>query len=259
MNRKRLKLYAMAAVIIAYMVQGYLLRVLLFFAPRLRERLVCNSIFIWGAMIRAALGLKVVVTGDRATRRGMLSVSNHPSYLDFFVVPAVSGLCYVSPIDLTAENRFFNLFVKGIGCILVDRKSRDHQAAETAQIRATLSNHLNVHFFPEAKTTDGTEILRFRRPLFAPAVDLDTPVQIITIQYLALDGVPVTQQTKDDIHWYRQNPLNQHFFNFLKYRRIDVRVTVAIRSVKELLATHEHIADAAHAIVDQTFMRYPAA
>lgn len=256
--RPKIKLALLATILSAYLIQSWLFRVLLLPFPKLSQRAVCSTISFWAFLIRFVLGIKVKVIRTEAAKnsKATLSVSNHPSYLDFFVVPAVGSLCYVSPIDLTGESSFFNVFSKAIGCIFVNRKSRENQEKEKKEIAQALENGLHVHFFPEARTTDGTEILRFRRPLFEPAIMAESPLRMVTINYLKIDGRPVDLKNKDQIHWYRQNPLGEHFFAFASAKKIEVEVIVEVRSLEELNKTELHMADACHDIVEKNYKAY---
>src|SRR5690606_9677417 len=105
--------------------------------------------------------------------------------------------------------------------------------------------------FPEATSTNGESILRFRRPLFGSAIKSGAPVLPVTVNYLEADGSPVNAITRDSLCWYGDMDFVPHFLSLarLKSARLQLHVGDAITNHQE---THT-LADEAYSTVVRHF------
>lgn len=194
--------------------------------PRFSRRVVIPRIF-QGFSKLALLALGVHVARDKATVRstpqGSLIVANHVSYLDIPLLASIAPTTFISTVEVS-EMPFFGWFMRLLGCLVIERRSRENLKNEIAQVQDALTHGVNIMFFPEAKATDGTDVLKFKRPFFIPAEQKGLTVLVNTIQYEKIDGKECTLENKDRIYWYRQNPIIEHLNQITKVKRIDVRV-----------------------------------
>jgi len=83
---------------------------------------------------------------------------------------------------------------------------------------------LKVTVFPEATSTNGESVLRFRRPLYQAAVQSGCPIQPICINYRAINGFPVRKENRDDVCWYGSMDFFSHFINLLTVKCVEVDI-----------------------------------
>ncbi len=171
------------------------------------------------------LGVQVRVSGRPLQERAQLVVSNHLSYLDVLVLSSQKAGCFVTSQDIR-QTPFLGQIVELAGCLFVDRRSRENLAQEISQLTEALQAGLSVMVFPEATSTNGESVLRFRRPLFNAAILSAQPVQPLCLNYQELGGEPVNTVNRDSVFWYGDMPFASHLWALSGLGKIVVEVCV---------------------------------
>jgi 1-acyl-sn-glycerol-3-phosphate acyltransferase len=173
-----------------------------------------------------ALALEINVEGRENLRPGQnyLFVGNHLSYLDAIVIPAQLPTAFVTSIEMR-EVPLLGLLTELGGCLYVERRSKENIHREISGITEALQEGFNVVVFPEATSTDGSQVRPFKRPLFAAAPQSLRPVLPLVIEYERLDGEPVTRANRDALCWYGDMGFGGHFFRLALRKRVEIRLT----------------------------------
>jgi 1-acyl-sn-glycerol-3-phosphate acyltransferase len=140
--------------------------------------------------VRTLAALDVEVTRRHAYRQvdgPALVVANHVSWLDVYVLNAGAPARFVAksetrgwPVVGTIAATFDSIFI-------VRGSIRD--AARVARdVRRALQSGDRVVVFPEATTTDGSELRRFHHAMFQAAIDAGVPVEPVALCYLDAHG-----------------------------------------------------------------------
>ena len=153
-----------------------------------------------------------------------LVISNHLSYLDIFIIFSLYPAAFVTSIEMKKTPILGQIVTIG-GCLFVERRSRKNLSNEIKEITNALIAGLNVVIFPEATSTNGEKVIRFKRPLFQSAIDANTNVLPVTINYQFIDGEPVTKNSRDGVCWYGDMSIFSHILKLVTFKRIDVSVT----------------------------------
>jgi len=140
--------------------------------------------------LRTLHALDVEVTRRHAYRQvdgPALVVANHVSWLDVYVLNAGAPARFVAK----SETRHWPV-VGGIaerfGSIFIVRGSVRDAARVARAVATALRSGDRVVVFPEATTTDGSELRRFHHAMFQAAIDAGVPVQPIALRYLDAHG-----------------------------------------------------------------------
>jgi len=112
-------------------------------------------------------------------------ISNHVSYIDiFYLASRPDPPCFVAKAE-TANIPFIGLYARAIQCIFVKRESREARqevmnllTERIDKIKAGL-NYSKMIIFPEATTTSGRALLKFKKGPFV----VNTPLKVLSIQY----------------------------------------------------------------------------
>lgn len=196
------------------------------------------------------MGIHVYPFGTIERTSNALLVGNHLSYLDIIVHASLRPSCFVTSVEIR-DTPILGHICRLAACVFVERRSRSNLSKEIAEVTESLQNDINVTIFPEATSTNGESVLRFKRPLFQAAIDSKAPIIPMTINYERLDGVPVTTKNRDDICWYGDMDFFPHLWRVLNQHRIDVSVRY-----HGLLGANEDIttlAERSHTLVAQSF------
>lgn len=143
------------------------------------RRRVCRQ--RWSADLLHILAIQTRVIG-KAPPAGRLVVSNHISWLDIFVLNAVSHVKFVCKDDVLQWPVLGWLIARN-DTIFISRRVRSDAKRVSGEITTALSRGDTVVVFPEGTSTDGKLLLPFHAALFQPALDTQTPVYSVGLRY----------------------------------------------------------------------------
>ncbi len=159
------------------------------------------------------------------THENHLIVSNHLSYLDILIISSFFPTCFVTSNEMKETPFLGQLCMLG-GCLFVERRSRSGISAEVKELSEALSDGLNVVIFPEATSTNGEAVIRFRRPLFQAAVNSGSKVLPVCLNYRTLDGEKLTLKNRDKVFWYGDMPFLGHALKLFAHKSVVAELTV---------------------------------
>lgn len=165
-----------------------------------------------------------------------LIVSNHLSYIDVLILASRLPTCFVTSTDIKATPFLGQLAILA-GCLFVNRKNKSGLPGEIRELRDALKSGLNVTVFPEATSTNGSEVLRFKRPLFESSVATGKPILPLTINYRTISRQPVYSGNRDVVCWYGDMDFFPHFLTLLEQNEVEVEVVLNEPFLPELMPT----------------------
>lgn len=206
----------------------------------------------WARRVLTVLNVELQATGGELQPGSML-VANHISWLDIFVINALSPSAFVSKAEVRTWPLAGWLAAKN-ETVFLRRGSRGHAKIINAEIGALLDAGRNVAIFPEGTTTDGSHVQHFHAALLQPAIESGHPVQPIAISYHTPDGNRTRAAAYDG-----DLSLGQSLRNILAQRKLIARAH-AFAPLPTAQAHRREIAKAAHeAIAGEILRACPAA
>ena len=157
------------------------------------------------------------------TKNNFLIVANHLSYTDVLAICSKLPACFVTSVEIR-DTPFLGHICKLGGCLFVERRSRQNLSKEIKEITDALSNGLNVCIFPEATSTNGAEVLRFKRPLFKAAIESGKQVLPLTLNYKKIGKEDVNIFNRDKVCWYGEMTFFPHLWGLLASGKINVDI-----------------------------------
>lgn len=183
---------------------------------------------ICAKILLKSTGGKITVKGSFPDRKDgpFLLVSNHLSYIDVFLLSSFFPTCFVTSVEMK-ETPFLGHCAMAANSLFVERRSRSNLRGEIRELQEALENGINVAIYPEATSTNGDELLRFRRPLYAAAVQGKRPVLPLCLNYRKANGQPLTRKNRDLVYWYGDMSFALHFLNMCSlWTPYEVEMTV---------------------------------
>jgi 1-acyl-sn-glycerol-3-phosphate acyltransferase len=200
------------------------------------------------------LDMEVIRDGvDLVETDSRLYVGNHLSYTDILVYSSFLPTCFVTSQEIR-ETPVLGFLCDVAGCLFVERRSRENLQKEVSQISEGLENGCNVLVYPEATSTNGDGVLRFKRPLFAAAVYAEKLVQPFTINYEAVNGKPVDINNRDLLFWYGDMDFFPHLWDLCGQEGIRVRLTFHKAIEAKQYDDVSDLAAVAHKAVSEAFV-----
>jgi 1-acyl-sn-glycerol-3-phosphate acyltransferase len=143
----------------------------------------------WALQLLGIVGVQLSVRGDPPgiePRSGVV-VANHVSWLDIFVIAAVSPSRFVSKSEVRDWPVAGYLATKA-GTVYLERTRRRDAARVNREMAELLAAGERLAVFPEGTTTDGSELKHFHGSLLQPAAESGAPVFPAAIRYLDAEG-----------------------------------------------------------------------
>ena len=141
---------------------------------------------MWSAALLAILGARIEVRGPVPTGPFLLA-ANHLGYVDVLVLGSLMPCVFVARSDM-ASWPIIGWLARTTDTIYIDRARRSDLLAVNAAVTERLDRGQGVVIFPEATSTDGAEVLRFRSGLLEPAMGRPTGVHHATLSYTTPAG-----------------------------------------------------------------------
>ncbi len=199
-----------------------------FFPIKCRKFLIRNIRFST-LLVSKIFGIKIKVTGEAQylnDNKNRLIVGNHQSYLDVLILSCLKPACYVTSVEMKNAIGIGQLAKLG-GCVFVERRNKVNIKNEIQEITQALQGGLDIVIFPEATSTNGEQVLRFRKPLLNAAIFAESEILPLSINYLKINQQKVTTKNRDLVCWYADMEFLPHFWNFLKCRGFEIEVRVS--------------------------------
>lgn len=196
---------------------------LLFYVMRL-STLRAHVVQLYYRGMCLILGIRSHVEGKLANVRPLLMVSNHASYLDVFILGALTRVSFTPKREVRSWPVIGFLCVLA-DCVFVERKPSHMQEARDG-MQKRLSSGKTVCIFPEGTTNNGYEVASFKSGFFSLTEQVDMPVQPITITYNKLAGAPISPAISDHVAWVGEATFFDHFWRFLGYKSLDVSLYI---------------------------------
>lgn len=192
---------------------------------------------IWSQQLLGRLGIELQCDPAAVSLDGLI-VSNHVSFVDIFVINALTATAFVSKDDV-ARWPLIGWLCRRTETVFLARGSRTAAHRTHLEMVRRLNGGERIAVFPEGTTTDGQQVLPFHAALFQSAIDAAVPVSCVAISYHATDG-----SLNTDIAYIDDVSLLQCLFRIACAGRTGVRVVTAATlpqaSNRRHLAQHAH-------------------
>lgn len=177
----------------------------------------------WCRRIVGALGFECSVEGVLPV--GGAVVSNHLSYLDILMYSAARPFVMVAKTEVRRWPLLGWLTAQA-GTVYVERGGGPRTYPEVnAAMEEAYRSGLPVLFFPEGTTTDGSEVLRFRRGLFHSVLNNGVSLRPAAVRYtLDEDAVNRGASVAEDVCWWGEMGFASHMFRLLGLRGLRAQI-----------------------------------
>jgi 1-acyl-sn-glycerol-3-phosphate acyltransferase len=234
---------------------GHMSLVWLFIRDRFKRMRWCNSsLSRYARFSLLLLNVKVNVIGreNKGGVRNALYVGNHLSYLDVLVISSQVSASFVTSTEIRDAPGLGQICIMA-GCLFVERRNKMNIRNEVSELRRGLNLGLNVVIFPEATSTNGEQVLRFRRPLFFAAIDGGSSVIPFCINYRRVGGEPINLANRDRVCWYGDMDFMPHLWSLAGSGGVEVDLHFLPPIATHLQMDATELAESSHAAVNTVF------
>lgn len=168
----------------------------------------------WSVILIKSFGGKIEIKDWQVTKNTIF-LSNHISYLDIIILNAIHPFAFVAKSEI-AKWPLFGPMSRSVGTIFIDRSNPLAVKNLYKKIDDKIKYGDSVLIFPEGTTSNGEEILDFKKAVFMPVLRAKASsdsLGCIAIKY-KLDKKYGEQ--KDKIAWWGDDNFFEHFIKLLQ-------------------------------------------
>lgn len=162
-------------------------------------------------LILKLMRVKVKNLGEIDKSKNYYIVSNHLSYVDILVICTRMPSVFVTSMEMK-KTPVLGQITDLAGCLYVERRNRSNISNEIKNIIEALQNGLNVTVFPESTSTNGEQVLPFKRSLYQSAIESGVDVLPMTLNYTKLNNEKITTKNRDLVFWYDDMTFADHLY-----------------------------------------------
>ena len=225
-----LKFLSISTAIIAYIITSFPGYLLLRGKTRLKY---CSRVTTFYTRLGLKiLGVNVSVVNKEGIpiERNVMLVSNHLSYLDILIIASQQPTLFITSVEVK-HTFFLGLMSTLGGSLFVERRSVSGVRKDINKIAGLLADGFTICFFPEATSTDGSEVLPFKSSFFEAAKKTGIAVIPLCIRYPYIDKRPSDQSNLDYVCFYGDMTFFPHFIKLMPLKLIEAELIVTDRII----------------------------
>lgn len=242
---------AFVLTVICYVATSLLFYPLVFIDPFKGRKVLSRIIAFYSKVSLLFMGVKVSLDSKASGIQKSFIVSNHLGYLDVLVIASKIPSCFVTSLEIR-KTPFLGQLCELGGCLYVDRKSKENLSKEVEMLTKGLNAGLNICVFPEGTSTNGSSVLKFKRPLFKAAIDATVPTVSLCLNYQKINGKEVSEKNRDFIFWYGDMSFLPHLWSFFKLKSVVVGVDCVGK--KEGASDYIELSEQSHSYVNSHYI-----
>jgi 1-acyl-sn-glycerol-3-phosphate acyltransferase len=146
------------------------------------------------------MNVRVQIINPPDFKNHYLIVSNHTGFLDIFLMNAYSTGLFITSVEMR-NTPVLGWVTDAGGCLYVERRDRSNISNEVLKIRHVLQKGFNVILYPEGTSSDGAQVLPFKRTLITAAVGV-VPILPAVINYDLVNDQPMHHKYRKAVFWY---------------------------------------------------------
>lgn len=214
--RASFRLFKFFVIILVYFIFAILYYTLTFDSIQRRKKLTLNGQFIAQWMLKA-FNIKLICEQNIPEDEGSLIVGNHLGFIDIVCLVALTHGVFVTSLEMKETPLLGQICILG-GCTYVNRKNRLGIQNELKEIIEVLKQGFRVMLYAESVSTNGEQVLPFKKTLIMSAGMANKPIRPFVFNYRSVNGGSVKYEHRDSVCWYGE----QNFFTaFWKSLRLD--------------------------------------
>lgn len=174
-------------------------------------------------------------------------------FVDILLMGSIFPLLFVTSNEMR-ETPFLGLLTEMGGCMYVERRSRTKILDEMKSIVTALQNGFRIVLYPEATSTNGEQVLPFKRTLMMAASHAGVPIQPAVVNFRKVNGEDFSLKWRDHLCWYGDITFATSLWKALTLKSLHAE----IEFLEQIHTTPEDdrglIADKAHSLISEKFV-----
>lgn len=186
--------------VLGYLAKGFIIHWTVKNADERRRR------FMWLAhstivVILKKFNITVEVKNPPPSEDVCLLVGNHIGFIDILSIASTGPICFVTSKEMH-ETPVLGLLTEMGGCMYVERRRRANIVNEMQEMAAEMRKGFRVLLYPEATSTNGEQVLPFKKTLIMSAAYAGCPIRPYVFNFKSVNNGEVEFKHQDYLCWY---------------------------------------------------------
>lgn len=216
------KLFVFGLIVILYGICACTLYISTFDPVKRRWRLIKNTNRI-ARLILFVFRVEVICRNPIPPSENSLVIGNHVGFIDIMCLNAIQPCVFITSLEIK-RTPFLGQLSMLSACAYVDRQNRSHIQDELKDIVKTLQQGFRVVLYAEAKTSNGEQVLPFKKTLMMAAGFAKVPIRPFAFNYLTVNGRPIEYKDRDNVCWYGDQSFFSAIWRSLQLKKIQCEV-----------------------------------
>lgn len=173
-------------------------------------------------------------------------------FVDILMLASCYPMLFVTSFEMK-ETPFLGLLTELGGCIYVERRSRINILNEMGSIVESLQNGFKVTLYPEATSTNGEQVLPFKRTLMMAAGHAGVAIQPVVVNFHRINDEPFTMKWRDHVCWYGDIPFVTSMWKSATLKSVKAEIEFLEQIFPTPADDRSQLASKVHALVSTKF------
>lgn len=202
-SRAFFKIILFSFVIFIYLFSASVLYLLSFQDHLRRQRLIKNTQFFCKLLIKA-YNIELICKNPIESTEVSLVIGNHMGFIDVVCMQSIQPSVFVTSTEMKNTPVLGQIAVLA-GCCFVNRNNRMNIDNELKDLILVLKDGFRVGLYPEARASNGEQVLPFKKTLLMSAGLAAVPIRPYVFNYKKVNDRPVRFTDRDSLCWYDDN------------------------------------------------------
>jgi len=218
---------------------------------RRRKKLTLNG-QVTAKWILKAFNVELICKQNIPENEASLIVGNHVGFIDIVCLVALTHGVFITSLEMKQTPLLGQICDLG-GCAYVNRKNRMRIQDELKDIIDVLKKGFRVMLYAESVTSNGEQVLPFKKTLITAAALAGKPIRPFTFNYRNVNKGPIKYEHRDSLCWYGEQTFVSAIWKSLKLNSLtcEIEFLPLVHSTTEEDRTE--LAQKLHAMVSDKF------
>lgn len=219
-----------------------------------RKKLVLNG-QITAKWILKAFNVELRCQQQIPEEECSLLVGNHMGFIDIVCLLALTHGVFITSLEMKQTPFLGQITMLG-GCAYVNRKNRMKIQDELKDIIQVLKDGFRVMLYAESVSTNGEQVLPFKKTLITAAGYAGRPIRPFVFNYRQVNGGPVKFEHRDSLCWYGDQTFFEAIWRSLKLNSLtcEIEFLPLVQTTPD--ADRSELASSLHATVSNSFVPF---
>lgn len=197
------KLLLFIFIVIFYFLFAGVVYLISFNAHSRRRRLIKNT-QLYCRLLLWTYNIKLICKNPIASDEISLIVGNHMGFIDILCMQSIQPCVFVTSTEMKNTPVLGQIATLGGSCF-VNRANRENIQIELKELIDVLKAGFRVGLFPEARASNGEQVLPFKKTLLTAAAFAHVPIRPYVFNYRKVNGRNLQFSDRDSLCWYDDN------------------------------------------------------